>query len=103
MAKSKFIGKFYKTGHNSVTEYSPYWARVTVEFIVINYFMNRDDDSDDPMDLLEGYEPREILQTVFVEGDVGVPGSAMRDVVPEVITELQNVITFLQAVVKENE
>jgi len=37
MAKSKHIGKFYKTGHNSVTEYWPYWARETVEGIVLNY------------------------------------------------------------------
>ena len=103
MAKSKHTGKLYKTGHNSVTEYWPHWPRETVEGIVLNYFANRDDDSDDPMDLLEGFEPRHILQTVFEEGEVRVPGSAMRDVVPEVIAELQNVITFLQAVVKENE
>jgi hypothetical protein len=103
MSKSKHIGKLYKTDHNSVTEYWPYWAREIVENIVTNYFANRDDDSDDPMDLFEGFEPRNVLETIFVDGDVGVPGSAMRDVVPEVIAELQNVITFLQAVVKENE
>jgi len=103
MAKSKHIGKLYKTGPNSVTEYWPDWAREIVIDIVTNYFCNRDDDSDDPMDLCEGFEPRHILETCCVYGECAVPLGAMKDVVPEVVAELQNVITFLQTVVKENE
>jgi len=98
--KDKYIGKHYKSDHNSVTEYWKYWPIEVAAGVVNTYNERRYDHNHDA--LMKSPEPRVVVKYACEENDPRVPPSAYDDVIPGVLEELQNVIDFLQAVIKEN-